>query len=98
MGAAEFVIPWITLATGAWAPADIQQRVPVTRPEMSLSIKGSIYHQKVQDFEFKFHFLSKNWVYLESNSISLSQTFDFPHIGHLSCLNSGTTPAILHGK
>ena len=54
-------------ATGAWAPADIQQRVPGTRPEMSLGIKVSICHQKYQDFEFKFHFLRKNWVYFESN-------------------------------
>ena len=45
-------------ATGAWAPADIQQWVPGTRPEMSLDIKVSIFHQKYQDFEFKFHFLS----------------------------------------
>ena len=54
-------------ATGARASADIQQRVPGTCPEMSLSIKGSIHHQKVQVFEFKFHFSSKNWLYLESN-------------------------------
>ena len=52
---------------GAWAPTDFQRRVPGTRPEMSLGIQVSIYHQKYQDFEFKFHFLSKNWVYLESN-------------------------------
>ena len=51
-------------ATGAWAPADIQQRVPGTRPEISLGIKVSICHQKYQDFEYKFHFLSKNWEFL----------------------------------
>ena len=54
-------------ATDAWAPADIQQRVPGTGPEMSLGIKVPICHQKYQDFEFKFHFISKNWVHLESN-------------------------------
>ena len=64
-------------ATGAWAPADIQQWVPGTRPEMSLGIKVSICHQKYQeDVEFKFHFLSKNWV---------SPTYGFPQIGHPSC-------------
>ena len=54
-------------SAGARAPADIQHWVPGTHPEMSLGIKVSICHQKYQDFEFKFHFLSKNWVYLESN-------------------------------
>ena len=38
-------------ATGAWAPADIQQRVPGTRPEIFLGIKVSIYFQKYQDFK-----------------------------------------------
>ena len=54
-------------AMGAWAPADIIQRVPGTRPEMSLCIKVSTCHQKYQEFEFKSHLLSKNWLYLESN-------------------------------
>ena len=40
-----------TGAMGAWAPADIQQCVPGTRPEMFLGIKVSIYFQKYQDFK-----------------------------------------------
>jgi len=47
-------------AIGVWAPADIQQRVHGIRPEMSLGIKVSICHQKYQDFDLRFHFLSKN--------------------------------------
>ena len=71
-------------SAGAWAPADIQQRVSGTRPEMSLGIKVSICHKEYEDFEFKFHFQSKNWVYFEWNWIFLYQHLDF--------LKTGTRP------
>ena len=46
-------------ATGAWAPADIQQWVPGTLPEISLGAKVLICYQKYQNIEFRFYFLVK---------------------------------------
>ena len=46
-------------ATGAWAPTDIQQRVPGTRPEISLGAKVLICYQKYQNIEIRFDFLAK---------------------------------------
>ena len=40
--------------TGAWAPADIQQRVPGTRPEISLGAKVLICYQKYQNIKIRF--------------------------------------------
>ena len=66
---------------GAWAPADIQQRVPGTRPEISLGAKVLICYQKYQNIEIRFYFLVKIECILNQIDTFSFEFFSFPKFG-----------------
>ena len=67
-------------ATGAWAPAEIWQRVPGTRPDKV------VYHQTVKNAP-KFRFLREGTQQLTPN-------YPLRKIGHPSCENPNEALAL----